>query len=94
MRLNGSKFEWANSIGAPSKKLKASIVNSQTLQQVLSSQIRTVRWSNFDPRDPKMGVFLQSTEATPCGHLLKKKLTPENPHADTMFMAAMAMVLS
>jgi hypothetical protein len=31
----------------------------------------TVRWSNFDLRDPKMGVFLQSTEATPCGHLLK-----------------------
>ncbi len=31
----------------------------------------TVRWSNFDPRDPKMGVFLQNTEATPCGNLLK-----------------------
>ncbi len=31
----------------------------------------TVRWSNFDPRDPKMGVFFQSTEATPCGLLLK-----------------------
>jgi hypothetical protein len=32
----------------------------------------TVRWSNFDRRrDPKMGVFLQSTEATACGHLLK-----------------------
>ncbi len=30
-----------------------------------------VRWSNFDRQDPKMGVFLQSTEATPCGHLLK-----------------------
>jgi hypothetical protein len=39
----------------------------------------TVRWSNFDRRDPKMGVFWQSTEATPCGHLLKWKLTPENP---------------
>ncbi len=35
-----------------------------------------------------MGVFLQSTEA-----ILKWKLTPENPPADTMFMAAMAMVL-
>ncbi len=53
----------------------------------------TVRWSNFDPRDPKMGLFLQSTEATSCGHHLKWKLTPENPLADTMFMAAMAMVL-
>ncbi len=53
----------------------------------------TVRWSNFDPRDPKMGVFLESTEATPCGHLLKWKLTPENPPVDTMFMAAIAMVL-
>jgi hypothetical protein len=32
-------------------------------------------------------------EATPCGHLLKGKLTLEKPPADTMFMAAMAMVL-
>ncbi len=32
--------------------------------------IRTVRWSNFDRLDPKMEVFLQSTEATPCGHVL------------------------
>jgi hypothetical protein len=31
----------------------------------------TVRWSNFDLWDPKMGVFLQSTEATPCGDPLK-----------------------
>jgi hypothetical protein len=36
-----------------------------------SKQKRTVRWSNFDRRDPKMGVFLQRTEATPCGHILK-----------------------
>ncbi len=34
-------------------------------------QKSTVRWSNFDRRDPKMGVFLQSTEAIPCVHLLK-----------------------
>jgi hypothetical protein len=40
-----------------------------------------------------MGVFLRSTEATPCGHLHKWKLTPENPPADTMFIAAMAVVL-
>ncbi len=53
----------------------------------------TIRWSNFDRRDPKMGVFLQSTGATPCEHLLKWNLTPENPTADTMFMAGMAMVL-
>ncbi len=33
--------------------------------------LTTVRLSNFDRRDPNMGVFLQSTEATPCGHLLK-----------------------
>ncbi len=57
------------------------------------SRVRTVRWSNFDRRDPKIRVFLQSTEATPCGHLLKRKLTPDKPPADTMFMAAMAMVL-
>jgi hypothetical protein len=31
----------------------------------------TVRWSNFDRWDPKMEVFLKSTEATPCEHLLK-----------------------
>jgi hypothetical protein len=55
--------------------------------------VHTVRWSNFDRLDPKMGVFLQSTEATPCGHVLKWKLTPENLPADTMFMAAIAMVL-
>ncbi len=54
----------------------------------------TVRWSNFARWDPKMGVFLQSTEATPCGPVLEWKLTPKNPPADTMFMAAMAMVLS
>jgi hypothetical protein len=26
-----------------------------------------------------MGIFLQSTEATSCGHHLKRKLTPKNP---------------
>jgi hypothetical protein len=31
----------------------------------------TLRWSNFDRRNPKMGVFLQSTEETHCGHHLK-----------------------
>jgi hypothetical protein len=31
----------------------------------------TVWWSNFDPREQKMGVFLQSTEVTPCGNFLK-----------------------
>jgi hypothetical protein len=30
-----------------------------------------------------MGVFLQSTEATPGGHVLKWKLNPENPPAAT-----------
>ncbi len=38
----------------------------------------TVRLSNFDLWHPKMGVFLQGTEATPCGHPLKWKHTPEN----------------
>jgi hypothetical protein len=33
-------------------------------------RLTTVRWSNFDRLDPKMGVFLQSTQATPCGHVL------------------------
>ncbi len=31
----------------------------------------TVRLSNFDRWNPKMGVFLQSTEATPCEQLLE-----------------------
>ncbi len=39
----------------------------------------TVRWSNFDRLDSKMEVFLQSTEAIPCGHVLEWELTPENP---------------
>jgi hypothetical protein len=39
----------------------------------------TVRWSNFDRRDPKMGVFLGSTEATTCGHLLNESLPPKTP---------------
>ncbi len=56
------------------------------------SWLSTVRLSNFDRQDPKIGVFLQSTEATPCGHILKWKHTPEKHPADTMFMAAMAMV--
>jgi hypothetical protein len=30
-----------------------------------------VRLSNLDRRDPKIRVFLQGTEATPCEHLLK-----------------------
>jgi hypothetical protein len=41
--------------------------------------MRTVMWSNVDRRDQKMGVFLQSTEATPCCGHLKWKLTSENP---------------
>jgi hypothetical protein len=28
----------------------------------------TVKWSNFDRRNTKMGVFLRSKKATPCGH--------------------------
>jgi hypothetical protein len=38
----------------------------------------TVRWSNFDRWDPKMGV-LKYRGNTPCGHHLKWKLTPETP---------------
>ncbi len=55
--------------------------------------IVTVSLSNFDRWDSNMGVFLQSTEAMPRGNLLTWKLTPTSPPADTMFMAAMAMVL-
>jgi hypothetical protein len=38
-----------------------------------------------------MGIFLRSTDATHCGYLLKRKITPQNPAADTMFMAAMVL---
>ncbi len=58
-----------------------------------NGRYRAVRWSNFDRQNPNMRVFLRSTEATPCGHLLKWKLTPKNPTAETMFMAAVALVL-
>jgi hypothetical protein len=51
-----------------------------------------VRWPQFDHQDPKMGVFLKSKQASPCGHSLEWKLTPKTPSADTMFLAAMAMV--
>jgi hypothetical protein len=53
----------------------------------------TVNRSNFDPLDPKRGIFSKSKVATPCGHFFKRKLTPDNPPADIMFMAVMAMVL-
>ncbi len=69
------------------------LLRSQEMKYVTSETTCTVRWSNFDLRDPKMGVFLQSTEATPCEHLLKLKFTPKKPPAHTMFMAAMARVL-
>jgi hypothetical protein len=37
---------------------------------------------------------MKSTEATPCGHFFKQKLTPEKKtRVDTISMAAMAMVL-
>jgi translation initiation factor 2 beta subunit (eIF-2beta)/eIF-5 len=42
-------------------------------------QIRTVRLSNFDRRDPKMGVFLQSADATPADIFLNESLPPKIP---------------
>ncbi len=48
-------------------------------QFILISCQSTVRWPNFDLWDPKIAVFLPSIEATPCGHLLKWKLTPQKP---------------
>jgi hypothetical protein len=68
------------------------ILNPVSNFQFECSLLSTVRLSNFDRRDPKMGVFLQSTEATSRRHLPKWKLTPKNPPEVTMFMAAMAMV--
>jgi hypothetical protein len=53
---------------------KAVLQTNDSLSKFSSSETgveATVRWSTFDRRDPKMGVFLQSTEATRCGHILK-----------------------
>jgi hypothetical protein len=42
----------------------------------LSIEETTVRWSNFDPRDPKMGVFLQSTEVKPPADIFLNESLP------------------
>ncbi len=47
--------------------------------KTIPSHRLTVTWSYFDRRNTKMGVFLKSTETTPCRHLLKWKFTPRNP---------------
>jgi hypothetical protein len=39
----------------------------------------TVRWYNFVRRDPKMGAFLQSIEATPADIFLNESLPPKTP---------------
>jgi hypothetical protein len=54
---------------------------SQKSQKTFHSYVvlSTVRWSNFDRLDPKMGVFLQSTEATPADMFLNESLPPETP---------------
>jgi hypothetical protein len=41
----------------------------------------------------KWGFSCKVQRRPPCGHLLKWKLTPENPPVNTMFMTVMAMVL-
>jgi hypothetical protein len=41
--------------------------------------IKTPRWSNFDRQNPKMGVFLQSTEATLADMVLNQSLPPKIP---------------
>ncbi len=63
----GSFFESNGKVSATSQsKIK---LNRNRFD--LTALVPTFRWSNFDCRDPKMGVFLQSTEATPCGRVLK-----------------------
>jgi hypothetical protein len=62
---------------APSSTLDVSVVTDKDGNAMLKKfQIanflhRTVRLFNFDRWEPKMVVFLRSTEATPCGHRLK-----------------------
>jgi hypothetical protein len=48
-------------------------VRTEVIRRIIHPKyaIDTVRWSNFDRRNPRMGVLLPSTEATPCGHDLK-----------------------
>ncbi len=46
-------------------------VRHEPLKLRQAREENTVRWSNFDRRNPKLGVFFHSTQATPCGHLLK-----------------------
>jgi hypothetical protein len=54
----------------------------------------TVRWSNFDHHaGPKTGGFLAKYRGDPLRKSSKMKAYPSKPPADTMFMAAMAMVL-
>ncbi len=71
--------DWAYDFGSTSwmlmKSWSTALRNSRAfaLKSFGNEYEDTVRWSNFDRRDPKMGVFLQSTEATSCGHLLKRK---------------------
>ncbi len=60
-----------------SMSLQTSSIWFMHLDVCNESKYSTVRWSNFDRRDRKMGAFLLSTEATPCGHLLKWKLPPK-----------------
>ncbi len=44
---------------------------AKTMDKNKDGGVSTVMWSNFERRDPKVGVFLKSTEATPCGHFFK-----------------------
>jgi hypothetical protein len=53
----------------------------------------TVRWSNFDRRDPKKEFSRKVQRRPPADIFLNEGLPHENPLADTMFMAATAMVL-
>ncbi len=52
-------------VGAPGSSVrgKQQVINLVFVSLIIS---RTVRWSNFERHDPKVEVFLKSTQATPC----------------------------
>jgi hypothetical protein len=68
------------------------VIDTQTFLGFLFGQQVAVRWSNFDRRDPKMEVFLQSTEATHADIFLNESLPPKTPRGHHVH-GRLAMVL-
>ncbi len=91
--MGSREFLWVQVMGSQSIMGSDYGSNISAGGMTVSNQNYIVRWSNFEFRDPKVGLFFDRTQATPCGHYSKWKLAPENPHVDIMSMAAMVTVL-